>query len=132
MLDRLARQWLFATLLLVAWTFARSASAMPAGVCDDRGACAIAAPPSLHTPGSSIGRGAVEVPSLGDGVPLDGKVGVCPDGGPQDAPPANVDPAIPPDLQVRLAPAVSESWAPMVSSMSGARGMRYRVERPPR
>jgi len=50
------RAALFASLVLALWTMGRSALAMPAGVCDDRGATAIAPAPSLEAPDVAIRR----------------------------------------------------------------------------
>ncbi|MGA7124195.1 MAG: hypothetical protein WBY94_29100, partial [Polyangiaceae bacterium] len=48
------RAALFASLVLALWTIGRPAFAMPAGVCDDRGATAIAPAPPLEAPDVAI------------------------------------------------------------------------------
>jgi hypothetical protein len=53
MLVRLA---LFVSLVLALWTVGRPAMAMPAGLCDDRGASAIAQVPSFEAPDLAIRR----------------------------------------------------------------------------
>jgi hypothetical protein len=64
----LLRATLFASLVLALWTVVRSALAMPAGVCDDRGASAIAPAPSFEAPDVAIRR-ARAAASCGDREP---------------------------------------------------------------
>jgi hypothetical protein len=63
-----ARAALFASLTLVLWMLARPAWAMPAGLCDDRGASAIASPPALEAPDGAIERARAQRPCGGDDV----------------------------------------------------------------
>ncbi len=68
------RAALFVGLVLALWTLPRSAAAMPAGLCDDRGATAIA-PPSLEAPDEAIQRARAPASScLGDA--LDGRAAI--------------------------------------------------------
>ncbi len=55
MLVRLA---LFVSVVLALWTVGRPARAMPAGLCDDRGASAIAPVPSFEAPDVAVRRAA--------------------------------------------------------------------------
>jgi hypothetical protein len=131
MLGRDARRWLFASVLLALWAFVRPAMAMPAGLCDDRGACAIAPPPSLQTPEASIRRAAPVPTAFANVIPFDGKVGGCPHDGPTDSQLSHVDPAMLVQPLVLTVPGC-ELWEPLASQATSDRGARMRVERPPR
>lgn len=56
MVGRALRAALFAAGLMVLWTVARPAHAASAPFCDDRGATALAAPPTLEAPDDAIRR----------------------------------------------------------------------------
>lgn len=62
MLRRALRAALFAIVTIALWTVSRPAAAMPAPFCDDRGATAMAADPTLEAPDVAV-RQARLVPS---------------------------------------------------------------------
>ena len=63
-------------LMLALWTVSRpAAAAVPAGLCDDRGASAIAPPPSLEAPDEAIQRARAPLPCGGE---LESRVAVSP------------------------------------------------------
>ncbi len=125
------RRWLFASVLLAIWSIVRPAAAMPAGLCDDRGACAIAPPPSLQTPETSIGRAAPARSALASVLPFDGKVGGCPHDGPTDFQLAGVDPVTLVGPLILAVPGC-DLWNPWTIGCLHRSGARMRVERPPR
>lgn len=117
-------------LMLALWTVSRpAAAAMPAGVCDDRGASAIAPPPALEGPEEAIQRARAPFSCGGE---FDARVSVFPGhrGGavPEQGPPS----ALPADLPLLPAPEVGPSL--LASSPDTLRGfaVHFRVERPPR
>jgi hypothetical protein len=122
--------WLVAT-ALAAWCLVTPARAA-APYCDDRGASAVAPPPQLQAPETTIER--TTEPSRCDAV--DGLLGAAQD--PQEG----GAPAVPPlgsQWASTLAAQVSVYGAPLTSrdrrakALGGARsGIRFGVERPPR
>jgi hypothetical protein len=122
---------MFAGVVLALWAFVRPAMAMPAGLCDDRGACAIAPPPSLQTPDDSIRRSDPLPTSLSNIIAFDGKVGGCPHDGPTDLQLASVDPAVLVKPLVLPVPGCA-LWDPCTVGTASHGGARVRVERPPR
>ncbi len=60
------RAALFAIVSIALWAVARPAYAMPAPFCDDRGATAIAQPPTLEAPDVAVQRARLSVPCDGD------------------------------------------------------------------
>ena len=70
----LLRAVLFASLVLALWTVGRPALAMPAGLCDDRGATAIAPVPSFEAPDVAIRRARVGGSCADEKVPVHARV----------------------------------------------------------
>jgi len=129
MLRRALRATLFAGLVLALWTFARPASAMPAALCDDRGASAIAPAPALEAPEDALRRPRF-APSCGDhDLPFFAAVSRA---HPRLAtPPPGGDKALP-VLLVHSAATCAEVLEPPASEVSTSHGVRSRIDRPPR
>jgi hypothetical protein len=72
----LPRAALLVSLMLALWTLARPALAMPAGLCDDRGASAIAPAPALEAPDVAIRR--ARVPTSCEGAELPVRATIAP------------------------------------------------------
>jgi hypothetical protein len=128
MFRRVQRAALFVGFVLALWALARPASAMPAGLCDDRGASAIAPAPSLEVPDVALMRTKATLCPL-DGGPVRATVG----------PAHRVIAAFSGNSEqalligsVLLSPVAGErvELAPCANPI--LRGIRWRIERPPR
>ena len=129
MFRRVRRAVLFLGFALAVWAFARPASAMPAGLCDDRGASAIAPPPALEVPDLEFVRARAAASCPGDEGPVRATIGPAhrvfkPFSASSDQTlPVAMTPSSPdPGERVEPAPHANRSL----------RGTRWRVERPPR
>ena len=128
LLRRALRCALFAIVTVAIWTLSRPAFAMPAPLCDDRGATTLAPPPTLLAP--------LEVLSPAPPLPCDdADLGVGPTldagHGPHPFPPSQGDPA----LVTSAAPLATPPGEPLASPPPDApstEGVQYRIERPPR
>lgn len=70
----------FGGLFLALWTLARPASAMPAGLCDDRGATAIAPPPALQASDEAVRRARAPASCAGMELPTCATIAPAPHG----------------------------------------------------
>jgi len=135
MLRRVTRAAIFVSLALALWTLACPASAMPAGVCDDRGASAIAPVPALEPPESAIERTraarAAAVAAACDGDQAPSRITISPARRQSAGSAAYVDGAVPTD-GVRLAPATRKAFDPASAVPPCTSGAKLRIERPPR
>ncbi|HZU84990.1 MAG TPA: hypothetical protein VE987_18795 [Polyangiaceae bacterium] len=129
MVHRLMRTVVFAAVTVALWALARPASAMPAGLCDDRGATAIASPPSLEAPDIAVER--VRAPARCSGDDLPWLATVKPAHGVAASPALGCEPALPLAGALVAAPQgqASRVWRELHRA---AQGVRARVERPPR
>jgi len=118
---------LFTSLVVALSAFARPAFAMPAGFCDDRGASAIAPAPALQGPDQAFRRAPASCVndelSAFASVQRAHRCGSGPSVGPAHA-------LIP--VRLVVAPARTESIELSFAPASPHRGVRWRVERPPR
>lgn len=129
MLRRALRCALFAIVTVAIWTLSRPAFAMPAPLCDDRGATSLAAPPTLQEPELAVLRAPAPLPCEDPDV-TDGPT-LAPGHGEQQAPSTQGEPAV----VTCAAPLVSPPGAPLASPPPAApstEGVQYRIERPPR
>jgi len=129
MLRRALRAVLFAIVTIALWTVARSAQAMPAGFCDDRGASAIAPDPLLEAPDVAIQRARLAPVCDGEEVQLGAAVA------PGHAQPilssATADPALlVATPAVPPASACARSFVPVAEPR--ADGITSTLDRPPR
>jgi hypothetical protein len=129
MFRRVRRTVLFLGFALAVWALARPASAMPAGLCDDRGASAIAPPPALEVPDLAFMRARAAASCPGDEGPVRATIGpahrvFAPFSGSSDQTLPVAMTLLTPDAgeKVDLAPRANRSLL----------GARLRVERPPR
>jgi hypothetical protein len=123
------RAALFASIVLALWTFGASAFAMPAGLCDDRGASAVAPPPSFEAPDVAIHRARLPLSCGDQRLPAYAQIApahriLAPGAGPADH-------ALLPAVLPLASPGAEElpHRAPMTRSPPG---ISWRVERPPR
>jgi hypothetical protein len=130
MIRGVLRAALFASLVLTLWTFARPAAAMPAGLCDDRGATAIAPPPSLEAPDEAIARARAPASSCPcEGSEARAAIGPAHHRAPSPSPSAQ---SALPFSSVVLAPPAEHRLASAPVVDRPGRGVHSRVERPPR
>jgi hypothetical protein len=123
------RAALFASLVLALWTFGRSAFAMPAGLCDDRGASAIAPPPSFEAPDVAIQRAHAPFSCAGRKLPPYARI--LPTHRILSPPVASPDCALPATARSLAVPWVMKLDLDRRSKRPPA-GISWRVERPPR
>jgi hypothetical protein len=117
-------------LMLALWTVSRpAAAAMPAGVCDDRGASAIAPPPALEAPDEAIQRARAPVSCGGE---LDSRVAVSPGHDRGSVPEQDAPSALPTEPVLLVVPESQPSRIACTSERLGGFGVHFRVERPPR
>lgn len=130
MLRRTLRCALFAIVTVAIWTLSRPAFAMPAPLCDDRGATSLASAPALQEAELVVLRAAPPLPCEDDD--LGAAPSLAPSGhGPEQAPSPQADPAI----VTAATPLVSLPGEPIAQPPPAApstEGMHYRIERPPR
>lgn len=129
MLRRALRYALFAIVTVAIWTLSRPAFAMPAPLCDDRGATSLAPPPTLQEPELAVLRAAPPLPCE-EGDLAAGPM-VAPGHGEHQAPSPQGDPAV----VTCAAPLASPAGEPMALPPPVApstEGVQYRIERPPR
>jgi hypothetical protein len=129
MLRRVLRAALFASLVLAFWTVSRPAFAMPAGFCDDRGASAIAPPPSLEASDEAIARARLPAMCRGAELPIRATIVPFHHGFPVAS--ASADYALP----LRVTPVAAARGDLLELTYDGNRpssGVRWRIERPPR
>ncbi|MDP9000792.1 MAG: hypothetical protein M3O46_11850, partial [Myxococcota bacterium] len=126
---RVQRAAFFVGFVLAMWTLARPASAMPAGLCDDRGATAIAPPPALQASDEAVRRARAPASCAGMELPTCATIAPAPHG-PSFA---SADPG-----SALLAERL-ELGAPYGESLEFAMaphrpltGIHLRIERPPR
>ena len=126
----MTRAVIFVGLTLALWALARPAHAMPAGLCDDRGATAVAPPPTLEPPESALerARGAVSCADRGEGPLL---ATVAPPGH-RAQPRVDRGEGALPVVPVTIACAVGEVLPEVPLLPSTGALVRFRVERPPR
>jgi hypothetical protein len=129
MLRRALRAVLVSSLTLVLWTLARPAYAMPAPLCDDRGATAIAPPFALEAPEGAIERARTTVTCPGNDVSFGARIGRAHRGAPGAASAAE---PVRPASQTSILPPGCGVLEPPPLVMAPAEGFRFRVERPPR
>jgi hypothetical protein len=119
----------FVSLALALCTLARPALAMPAGLCDDRGATAIAPAPALQAPEEAIQRASAPASCAGrDGL---ARATIAPAHRGLASASADPQPAFPVG-RVALAAAEGDKIELGRVDDQPLRGMRPRVERPPR
>lgn len=129
MVRRALRAALATSLLLVFWTIARPAHAMPAPFCDDRGASAIAPPPALEPLDEAIARARLTSCDEAAGLPLRATI----DGGQRlPAPPSAGPGALLPPAPAYIPPAPGDPLDTPAEAARPIDGVRGRVERPPR
>lgn len=129
MLRRVVRAALFASFVIALWTFGRPALAMPAGLCDDRGASAIAPPPALEAPDDAIQR--ARLPALCTGAELPIRATIAPAHRGSPAPSADAVYALAPRTEP-VAAAQGEELEAVPVANRFSRGFHWRIERPPR
>jgi hypothetical protein len=126
---KVLRAVVFASFLLAAWTFARPAqAALLAPFCDDRGATALAPEPALEATDEAVSR--VKTSACDENEPLVG-LAVGPAHRAATAPSGPVEPA----RVIRGSPllrALVGSLDFVTRATPRPRGVRGRVERPPR
>jgi hypothetical protein len=130
MLPRVLRTVLIASVALALWTLVRPArAAMPAGLCDDRGATAIAPAPTFDALDEAVRRARASASCPDHDLPLCATVVPAHRGGA----PASAD------AQYALAIDCTQWPAPEATPVALAahperplRGERSRIERPPR
>jgi hypothetical protein len=129
MLRRALRCALFAIFTVAIWTLSRPAFAMPAPLCDDRGATSLAPAPTLPAPDLAVLRAPPPLPcedqDLATGPTL------APGHGQHQAPSTQGDPAAV-TCAAPLASPVSEPLALPPPAAPSTEGVLYRIERPPR
>jgi len=124
-----ARLALFVGVVVALWTMGRPALAMPAGVCDDRGATAIAPPPALEATDVAIRRSQALSPCEGAQALVRSTVAPTR----QRSVPAWV--GVDPVVATRPMPFLGSGALSVELAVSERRacpGIRWRVERPPR
>ncbi len=129
MLRRALRLALFAIVTVAIWTLSRPAFAMPAPLCDDRGATSMAPAPTLQAPELAVLRAAPPLPC--EEVDATGNPTLAPGHGEQQAPASQGDPAIVTSATPLVSPAGEPIAVPPPVSPS-SEGVHYRIERPPR
>jgi hypothetical protein len=131
MLRRALRCALFAIVTVAIWTLSRPAFAMPAPLCDDRGATSLAPPPTLQAPEVALLRAPAPPPSLCEDEGVAAAPAIAPGHGQHQAPITQADPVLP----ACAAPVVSPAGEPValpVHAAPSSDGVQYRIERPPR
>ncbi|HTQ42019.1 MAG TPA: hypothetical protein VMI75_04620 [Polyangiaceae bacterium] len=129
MFRRALRCAIFAIVTVAIWTLSRPAFAMPAPLCDDRGATSLAPPPTLQAPELAVLRAPAPLPCEDAGL-ADGPT-LAPGHGQHQVPSAQGDPA----FVTCAAPLVSLAGEPLALPPPAApstEGVQYRIERPPR
>jgi hypothetical protein len=129
MLRRAVRAVLVSSFALVLWLVARPAYAMPAPLCDDRGATAIAPPLALEAPSGVIARARTAASCEGGEQPFGARIGrgrTVAQGFTAAAEP------VLPASQTAIVPPEGEALEPSPVVTAPSEGVRYRVERPPR
>jgi hypothetical protein len=129
MFRRALRTVLFAIVTVAIWTLSRPAFAMPAPLCDDRGATSLAPPPTLQAPELAVLRAPAPLPCEDEGL----SAGPTLASGHVDhqAPSTQGDPAV----TTSVAPVVSAVGEPLAlppPAAPSSEGVHYRIERPPR
>jgi hypothetical protein len=130
MFRRALRCAIFAIITVAIWTLSRPAFAMPAPLCDDRGATSLAAPPTLQAPELAVLRAPAPVPCDAD-ADLSASPTLASGHGQHQVPSAQGDPAV----MTFAAPLVSLAGEPLALPPPAApstEGVQYRIERPPR
>jgi hypothetical protein len=130
MLRRALRCAIFAIVTVAIWTLSRPAFAMPAPLCDDRGATSLAPPPTLQAPELAVLRAPAPLLTCED-EGLTGEPTLAPGHGQHQVPSPQADPAV----VTCAAPIVSLAGAPFAlpaPAASSTEGAHYRIERPPR
>lgn len=130
MLRRALRSALFAIVTVAIWTLSRPAFAMPAPLCDDRGATALAPPPTLEAPELAVLRAPAPLP-CDDDAGLAAVPTLAPGHGEHQAPSPQADPAVVTPAAALVSPA-AEPLAQPPPAAPCSEGVYYRIERPPR
>jgi hypothetical protein len=128
MFRRMLRTALTASLVLTLWTVARPAFAMPAPLCDDRGASAIAVAPTLEADGGTVAR-TVSGSCGGDAAFL--RVTIAPVHSGFTDHPSN-DECARPLAGLHIVVPAGEVCSIARPSSRPLHGVTFRVERPPR
>lgn len=129
MVGRVTRAVIFAGLTLALWVLARPAHAMPAGLCDDRGATAVAPPPAFEPPENALERARTAMScGDGDGAPM---LPTASPGHRVRAPIETGDWALPTG-RVAITCATGDVLLRAPEVPSPGTLVRFRVERPPR
>jgi hypothetical protein len=115
--------------VLALWTLARPALAMPAGLCDDRGASAIAPAPALEAPEIAIRR--ARVPTVCEGADLPVRATIAPAHRLLVQTLGSADQALPVSRASLRGP-VGDCAQLVPCATPSCREIRCRVERPPR
>ncbi len=124
-----ARVFLGIAVTVAIWTLSRPAFAMPAPLCDDRGATSLAPPPTLQEPELAMRRAPAPLPCEDAGVSAGPTL--APGHGLHQVPSAQGDPV----AMTFAAPLVSLAGEPLALPPPVApstEGVHYRIERPPR
>jgi hypothetical protein len=129
MVRRVARAAVFAGLTLALFALARPARAIPAGLCDDRGATAVAPPPALEPPESALERTrSAQAPCGKDGP---ARATAAPSRR-APRPVAAAERALPAPAVLHAPPRALGVDMPIPIAPPHTREARFRVERPPR
>jgi hypothetical protein len=129
MFRRALRCAIFTIVAVAIWTLSRPAFAMPAPLCDDRGATSLAAPPTLQAPELAVLRAPAPLPCEDAGLAAGPTL--APGHGQHQVPSAQGDPGV----VTCAAPLVSITGEPLALPPPAApstEGVQYRIERPPR
>jgi hypothetical protein len=126
------RAALFVSVMLAVWAVARPASAAPAPLCDDRGATVVALPPALEAPDIAIERARLSnTCPFSWGVDLPLGAGISTYHATAELCASTAEPGLPVE-PLALSPPRGEELGTALALPRVERGVRFRVERPPR
>jgi len=129
MFRRALRCAIFAIVTVAIWTLSRPAFAMPAPLCDDRGATLLAPAPTLQAPELAVLRAPPPIPCEDADVAAGPML--APGHGQHQVPSPQGDPAVA-TCAAPLASPTGELLALPPPVAPSTEGVHYRIERPPR